>query len=146
MFNYHLAECLNEHTTYNQPLKEKSENGNFNVDPFYADDTTFASINETGKNRLRQIEENVPKQLKSYNLTSNESKKEEYTIPTHKPPEPPPPSFDELLQHKNDKILWSDFDWLINYEPKTPKNEHPDWRNCKRLGSKLGTEEDIERR
>ena len=52
---------------------------------------------------------------------------------------------EELLIHKNDKPLWSDLDWLVNYKPKQ-EDKTPDWHYCKILGSYLGTKKDIENR
>ena len=45
-----------------------------------------------------------------------------------------------LLKHKDDKPVWSAFDWL-NYKPPTI-DKTPDWKNCKLLG----TEKEINRR
>ena len=45
LFIYSLAECFNEDCENNKPLKYDLTNtskGTFNVDPFYANDTTFA--------------------------------------------------------------------------------------------------------
>ena len=78
------------------------------------------------------------------NLTANQTKTEYYEIPRPPPPKPPEPSLDTLLQHKNDEVIWSEFDYLINYNPTKMKNNHPDWHKCKLLGSLLGTEEDID--
>ena len=72
-------------------------------------------------------------------------KTEKYQIPKPPPPIPPPPSMATLLKHKEDKTIWSELDWLINYKPEI-KDKTPDWRNCKLLGSKLDTIKDIERR
>ena len=49
-----------------------------------------------------------------------------------------------LVVYKDDKIRWPELDWLINFRPN--KDNTPDWRNCKLLGSKLHTETDINRR
>ena len=50
------------------------------------------------------------------------------------------PPMDTLLAHKNDKILWSGLDWLVNYKPPPEKDLTPDWKTCKLLGSLLDTE------
>ena len=50
-----------------------------------------------------------------------------------------------LIAHKNDKILWSELDWVVNYKPPV-KDTTPDWKNCKLLGSLLDTEKDFGRR
>ena len=49
-----------------------------------------------------------------------------------------------LVAHKDDKIRGSELDWLVNC--KSNKDNIPDWKNCKLLGSKLDTETDINRR
>ena len=148
LFIYYLAECFNEDCDNNKPLKydlTSTSKDTFNVDPFYADDTTFAGTNEAGKKRLNEIEDRAPKQLKIFNLKSNESKKEKFQIPRPPTPTPPLPTLEELKE-KNESILWSDLDYLINYKPKETNNLNPDWRTCKLLGSCLGTKEDINRR
>ncbi len=88
-----------------------NNDSDFNVDPFYADDTTFAGTNQQGNTRLKQIEEKLPKQMEKKNLTTNHTKTERCEVP------PPDPSYETLIKHKNDKIIWSDFDYLINYHP-----------------------------
>ena len=52
---------------------------------------------------------------------------------------------DTLLQHKEDKILWSELNCFVNYKPHVV-DKTPDCRNCKLLGRKLSTEKDINRR
>ena len=79
-------------------------------------------------------------QLEKYNLKVNAEKTEKYEIPR---PPPPPPTMEDLLKHKNDKVLWSELIWLVNYEPE---NTQPDWRKCKLLGSMLDPQADINRR
>ncbi len=34
-------------------ISQKNNDSDFNVDPYYADDTTFAGTNQQGKNRLK---------------------------------------------------------------------------------------------
>ena len=87
-----------------------------------------------------------PKLLKTHNLKINETKTEEYIIPKPPPLPPPTPTMDTLLAHKNDKILWSELDWLVNYKPPPEKYLTPDWKTCKLRGSLLDTEKDFERR
>ena len=53
-------------------------------------------------------------------------------------PPPPPPN-----KPPENQILWSDLDWMIPPPTKTPA---PKWRQCKLLGTKLGTEGDIKSR
>ena len=50
---------------------------------------------------------------------------------------------EELIKHKNDKVLRSELDWLVTYEPESTE---PDWRKCKLLGSMPDTQVDINRR
>ena len=99
-----------------------------------------------GRKRLNEIEDRAPKQLKIFNLKSNESKKEKYQVPRPPPPTPPLTTLEELKRDNENKILWSDLDYLVNYKPKEITDPNPDWRKCKLLGSCLGTKEDIERR
>ena len=40
----------------------------------------------------------------------------------------------------------SELDWVTNFENKTPKNNHADWKQFKLLGSQLDTQNDINRR
>ena len=146
LFIFYLAECLNEKNDFTQELKnEPTENDNtFNVDPFYADDTTFASTQEDGLRRLERIQNNIPQQLKKYNLQTNATKTEKYSIPRPEPEEVIP-TYEDLEKHKEDKCLWSEFDYLVNYHPKQ-ENNNPNWKKCKLLGSNLDSEEDIKRR
>ena len=65
--------------------------------------------------------------------------------PNRHPQLPPKPSIETLIAHKEDKPLWSELDWLVNYRPEI-KDKTPDWRNCKLLGSKLDTEKGFQRR
>ena len=103
--------------------------------PKYADDITYAG---TSLKQIDELEEKIPIQLKEYNLTANETKTERYQIPKPPPPTPPKPLMESLMQHKDDKPLWSEVDWLVNYKPKI-KDKTPNWRNRKFLGSKLDT-------
>ena len=60
----------------------------------------------------------MPQKLEEYNLTANAGKTEKYEIPrppVPTVPTPTPAQMEVLIQHKNDKIVWSDLDWLINY-------------------------------
>ena len=50
-----------------------------------------------------------------------------------------------LIKHKGDKHRWSELDWLVDYHPEV-KDDTPDWRHCKLLGSKLDTVKDFQRR
>ena len=119
----------------------KTKMKGFLTTPRYADDITYAS---TSKAHIDELEIKVPKRLKVYDLTVNNSKTEKYTIPKPPPPPVPIPSMETLLKHKNDRPLWSELDWLT-YKPKV-KDKTPDWRDCKLLGSKLDTEKVINRR
>ena len=110
--------------------------------PKYADDVTYAG---TSKCQVDELEVKVPVCLNEYHLTANETKTEKYQIPKPPPPIPPLPSMETLIKHKGDKHLWSELDWLVNYQPDV-KDNTPDWRNCKLLGSKLDTVKDFQRR
>ena len=90
--------------------------------------------------QVNELEQKMSAQLEKYNLKVNAEKTEKYEIPR---PPPPPPTMEDLLKHKNDKVLWSELDWLVNYEPE---NTQPGWRKCKLLGSMLDTQADINRR
>ena len=50
------------------------------------------------------------------------------------------------MNHKNDKPLWSELDWITNYKIPEPINTSPDWETCKLLGSFLETSKDVNRR
>ena len=73
----------------------------------YNDDVTYATKRKSTSESMKC---EIPKLVKTHNLEINETKTEEYIIP--KPP--PTPTMDTLLAHKNDKILWSELDWLVN--------------------------------
>ena len=88
-------------------------------------------------NAYDELQHRTSTKLKSFNLLVNSSKTEYYQVP--KPiPESPKPSMEELLAHRDDKILWSALDWLVNYTPASPKDT-PDYKKCKLLGSLLKT-------
>ena len=95
--------------------------------------------------KINELETKVPQQLHKYDLSVNPTKTERYEIPNPPPPPPPNPTMETLIKHKDEKMLWSELDWLVNYKPKT-KDRTPDWKDCKLLGSKLGTDKDIARR
>ena len=112
LFIFYLAECFAENNENTAALKYDITNYNdkdFNVDPFYADDTTFAGTNQQGKKRLKQIEKKLPKQMEKKNLSANHTKTERYEFPIPPPPQTPNPSYETLIKHKNDKIIWSEF-------------------------------------
>ena len=134
LFILYLAKCLSK------PMKTRMKG--FCIQPKYADDMTYAS---TAKREIDDIEEKMPKILEKFNLEINNTKTERYQIPKPPPPIPPPPSMETLLKHKEDKIKWSELDWLTNYEEPV-KDDIPNWKDCKLLGSKLDTEKDINRR
>ena len=102
-------------------------------------------MGEPGRKRLKEVEEKIPTQLKKFNLQSNESKKEKYQIPKPAPAPIPPPTWEDIENHKNDRILWSELDFLT-YQPPPKKDDTPDWKKCKLLGSCLDTKTDIKRR
>ena len=136
LFIYYLAECL-------KGEEEKFEGKDMLlIKPKYADDITYVTKNKDTSERIKNI---IPKILETHNLKINETKTEEFAIPKPPPPPPPAPAFETLLKHKNDKNLWSDLDWLINYKPII-KDTTPNWKLCKILGSLLDSDKDFERR
>ena len=137
LFIFYLAECLKNESNVIE------ENSSIFVKPKYADDVTYATER---KSTSESIKCEIPKLLKTHNLKINETKTEEYIIPKPPPLPPPTPTMDTLLAYKNDKILWSELDWLVNYKPPPAKDLTPDWKTCKLLGSLLDTGKDFERR
>ncbi len=108
LFIFYLAEYFAENNENTAALKYDLTDNNdsdFNVDPFYADDTTFAGTNQQGKTRLKQIEEKLPKQMDKKNLSANHTKTESNEVPLRQPPTTPDPSYETLVKHKNDKII-----------------------------------------
>ena len=134
LFILYLAKCLKK------PLKIKMKG--FSIQPKFADDLTFLG---TSKVQIDEIEKKLPNILKEYNLEVNLTKTEKYEIPRPQPT-PPPPTEEALLKHKEEKICWSALDWIANYKSKAEENKEPNWKECKLLGSKLGTQSDIQRR
>ena len=89
------------------------------------------------------LKRRIPVILNTHDLSTNDTKKEVYEI--LKPS--PPTTIEELIKYKNDKIFWSELDWLVNYKPPPPpKDETPDWTYFKVLGSLIDTEADFKRR
>ena len=135
LFIFCLAECLrNERDGMEESIL---------ITPKYADDVTYALKDVKAQEGLKR---RIPPILKTHDLMINHTKTEEYTIPKPPPLPPPAPTIEELLAHKDDKVCWSALDWLVQYEPPPVKDDTPDWRNCKLLGSLLETETDIKRR
>ena len=130
LFIFYLAKSLRK------PIKTKMKG--FLSTPKYADGITYAG---TSQPQVDELEVKVHVRLNEYDLSANETKTEQYQIPKPTPPAPPKPSMETLIAHKEDKPLWSELDWLVNYRPEI-KDKTPDWRNCKLLGSKLDTEKD----
>ena len=58
--------------------KNLPTNQNFEIDPKYADDITWAT---TSKERILQIKQTIPPRLKTRQLSINKDKTEEYTVP-----------------------------------------------------------------
>ncbi len=79
-------------------------------------------------------------------MISLQMKTEEFITPKPKPPPKPSPKLETLIEHKDDKIQWLELNWIINYEDPTPKDNTPDCKTCKLLGTLLDTESDINRR
>ena len=132
-----LAHCELEFDTpgLEKPIETKMKG--FLINPTYADDLTIAGTN---KIQVNEIKQRMTIQLEKYNLKVNTEKTERYEIPRAVPTQP---TIEELIKHKNNKEIWSEHDWITNYEPE---NTEPDWRKCKLLGSMLDTQVDINRR
>ena len=135
LFIFYLACCLGKETkTYLNKLL---------IAPKYADDITYVS---SKSNIIDEIQIQIPKKLRKFNLTINESKTEIYQVPKPTPLQPPKLTFEELLMHKDGKPRWSELDWLINCKPKPIKDDTPNYKQCKLLGSLLDTNSDIKKR
>ena len=105
----------------------------------------YQNFKINNKRIYNELQHRTSTKLKGFNLLVNSSKTEYYQVP--KPiPEPPKPSMEELLAHRDDKRLWSALDWLVNYTQASPKDDTPDYKKCKLLGSLLDTKTDIKRR
>ena len=113
------------------------------ITPKYADDVTYALKDAEAQVELKR---RIPQILATHDLMINHTKTEEYEIPKPPPPPPPPPTMEELIAHKDDKVWWSALDWLVHYVPPPIKDETPDWRKCKLLGSQLESNVDFKRR
>ena len=134
LFIFYLAKALKD-----SKLKVNAErNGTFYIEPKYADDITIASINN--KDIINNAECEFPTLLKNFNLTTNETKTEHHTIP--QPTRTPKPS-DINCPNSHEKILWSELDWVL---PPQEKTTDPTWKNCKLLGSRLDSQQDIKTR
>ena len=107
LFIFYMAKCLKK------PIKTKTIG--FLPKPKYADDITYAGIS---KRQVDELETKIPRRLGQYDLTANETKTERYQIPKPPPPTLPKPPMETLIQHKDDKGLWSEQDWLIRPEAK----------------------------
>ena len=103
----------------------------------YADDITYATSDSQSR---AEIKTKTPDLLKKYNLSVNLGKTEESEALSkqHKAPPPPPPEEDP-----EDKVLWSELDWLIPPKSKPPEQTYT---QTKLLGSKIGTKQDIKHR
>ncbi len=102
LFIYYLAFALSEKKehqqlidhNYNLPIERKPDNKykiqwseldflipeervDFEINPCYADDTTWAT---TLRQRLEQVKQETPNLLKNYNLMTNKEKTEQFTI------------------------------------------------------------------
>ena len=113
LFIFYLAECLrNERDGIEESIL---------IAPKYADDVTYAMLNEETQKELKR---RIPVILKTHDLSTNDTKTEEYEIPKPPPPPPPPPTMEDLIAHKDDKVCWSALDWLVNFEPP-PVEDNP---------------------
>ena len=92
------------------------------------------------------LKEKIPVAQGTHELRINSTKTEEYEIPKPIPPPPLPPTVDTMITHNNDKICYSELDWLVHYTPPPVEDKTPDWRKCKLLGSVLDTETAIKRK
>ena len=104
------------------------------LDILYADDLTYCT---TSKNHREVIKQEVPPKLERYNLHVNTTKTEEGEAPDKRPPPPPPPHPQENPQ---DRVIWSELDWLL---PPVMKPPEPTYKNIKLLGTKLDTKCEI---
>ena len=85
---------------------------------------------------------NSLKLLNQNNIKINNT--ELYEIPKPKPPPPPPPTVDKLIEHKQEKPLWSALGWLkAKYKPIV-KDNTPNWKECNLLGNYSGTVVDFQ--
>ena len=115
LFIFYLAECLrNERDGIEESILST---------PKYADDITYVTTNKETQIELKR---RIPTILEGHSLKINETKTEEYEVP--KPPQPPqpPPTMEILIEHKDDKVCWSAFDWLVSYVPPPVKDTTPD--------------------
>ena len=129
LFIFYLA-CALEKDPDEQVMKDLKAY----LDIFYADDLTYVT---SSQNHRTQIKEETPEKLKAYNLHVNTTKTEEGEAPDKRPPPPPPPP---PLVNPEDRILWSELDWLLPLVTKPPE---PSYKNIKLLGTKLDTRCDI---
>jgi hypothetical protein len=142
LFIYYLACALKEEqeTTENKDHNYcKKEEKEMQINPKYADDITYIT---TSKAIHQNTEKITSERLSKYNLMVNDTKTEVYQVPEEKKETPPP----EPVLRENDgrKNLWSELDWVLP-EP-IPPEPPPRWKECKLLGSKIGTENDISNR
>ena len=128
LFIYYLARALKDEA---RPVIDVY------IDPKYADDITYVT---TCKSLIEDLKKTTPQRLKDYNLSANETKTEEYEAPDRRPAPPPPPPPEKPPENLT---LWSSLDWILPPQTKPPE---PRWRECKLLGSKIGTENDIRNR
>ena len=135
LFIFYLAKALE----YDNIKIYAQNNGIFYIEPKYADDITVATINDNVI--INKIEQEYPSRLAKYNLSTNVSKTEKYSVPEPKP-ENTPPNYEKYL--KSEKCLWSNLDWVL--PDKSPHEKTEKWKKCKLLGSKLDTAEDLKGR
>ena len=146
LFIYYLACALaGEKSDHVQPesldhtyaIKDKTEKET-NINPKYADDITYIT---TSRVIHEKIEETTSKRLKEYNLQVNLDKTERFLVPEPKKVKTTPP-----VPKENDgsRLLWSELDWML--PPREPPDPPPAWATTKLLGSKIGTEQDIQNR
>jgi len=142
LFIYYLACALKEEqeTTENKDHNYcKKEEKEMQINPKYADDITYIT---TSKATHQNTEKITSERLSKYNLMVNDTKTEIYQVPEEKKERPPPEPV--LSEDDGRRNLWSELDWVLP-EP-IPPEPPPRWKECKLLGSKLGTENDIANR
>ena len=120
LFIFHLAKALE----YDNIKIYAENNGIFYIEPKYADDITVATINDNVI--IDTIEQEYPSRLAKYNLSTNVSKTEKYSVPEPEPkPENTPPNYENYM--KSEKCLWSNLNWVPD---KPPHEKTEKWKKC----------------
>ena len=130
LFIFYLACALEDDS--DKVNKQASKDLKAFLDIQYADDITHVTTSRTHKEAIKN---EIPPKLKRYNLHVNHDKTEEGEAPDKRPPPP--------LVNPEDRIIWSELDWLMPPKMKPPV---PSYKNIKLLGTKLDTKCDIQAR